>query len=79
MTPEFASAELNHLLQLELAEGTYRSVRSVLAGLKALRKSREFRSQWPIASRRSRTVERSFWAATRARRVFGLDRCRGGC
>ncbi len=46
MTPEFASAELNHLLQLELAEGTYRSSEeALLAGLKALRESRDFRSQ----------------------------------
>ena len=46
MTPRFASAELNHLLQLELAEGTYRSSEeALLAGLKALRESRDFRSQ----------------------------------
>ena len=44
MTPQFASAELNHLLQLELAEGTYRSSEeALLAGLKALRDSRDCR------------------------------------
>jgi hypothetical protein len=46
MTPQFASAELNHLLQLELAEGPYRSSEeALLAGLRALRDSRDFRSQ----------------------------------
>ncbi len=42
MTPQFVSTELNHLLQLELAEGSYRSSEEVLlAGLKALRESRD--------------------------------------
>ena len=46
MTPQFSSAELNHLLQLELAEGIYRSSEdALLAGLKALRDSRDFHSQ----------------------------------
>jgi hypothetical protein len=46
MTPQFASAELNHLLQLELAEGAYRtSEEALLAGLKALRESRDIRNQ----------------------------------
>ena len=46
MTPQFASAELNHLLQLELAEGTYRSSEeALLAGLKVLRDSRDFHGQ----------------------------------
>jgi hypothetical protein len=46
MTPQFASAELNRLLQLELAEGSYQSSEeALLAGLKALRESRDFRSQ----------------------------------
>ncbi len=46
MTPQFASAELNQLLQLELAEGTYRSSEeALLAGLKSLRESRDFRHQ----------------------------------
>src|SRR5712671_7593069 len=46
MTLQFASAELNQLLQLELAEGSYRSSEeALLAGLKALRDSRDFRSQ----------------------------------
>jgi hypothetical protein len=36
MTLQFASAELNTLLQLELAEGSYRSSEeALLAGLKA--------------------------------------------
>jgi hypothetical protein len=44
MTPPFASAELNHLLQLELAEGSYHSSEeALLAGLKTLREVREFR------------------------------------
>jgi hypothetical protein len=42
MMPQSVSAELNHLLQLELAQGTYRSSEEVLlAGLKALRESRD--------------------------------------
>ena len=46
MTPQFASAELNQLLQLELAEGTYlSSEEALLAGLKVLRESRDFRHQ----------------------------------
>jgi hypothetical protein len=46
MTPQFVSPELNHLLQLELAEGKYRtSEEALLAGLKALRQSRDVRSQ----------------------------------
>lgn len=46
MTRQFVSRELNHLLQLELAEGTYRtSEEALLAGLKALRESRDVRRQ----------------------------------
>ncbi len=46
MTPQFASAELNQLLELELAEGTYQSSEeALLAGLKVLRESRNFRHQ----------------------------------
>jgi hypothetical protein len=46
MTPQFVSTELNHLLQLELAEGTYgSSEEALLAGLKALRESRDTRRQ----------------------------------
>jgi hypothetical protein len=46
MTPQFVSAELNQLLQLELAEGTYRtSEEALLAGLKALRESRGVQRQ----------------------------------
>ncbi|HEX5471484.1 MAG TPA: hypothetical protein VFW73_06340 [Lacipirellulaceae bacterium] len=46
MSPQFASAELNHLLQLELAEGPYRSSEdALLAGLKTLREMREFQHQ----------------------------------
>jgi hypothetical protein len=46
MTPQFLSPELNHLLQLELAQGTYRtSEEALLAGLKALRESRDVRRQ----------------------------------
>jgi hypothetical protein len=46
MTPQFASAELNRLLQLEMAEGVYQSSEEVLlAGLKVLRESRDFRTQ----------------------------------
>lgn len=42
MTSQFVSTELNHLLQLELTEGTYRSSEeTLLAGLKALRESRD--------------------------------------
>lgn len=41
MTPQFTSAELNHLLSLELADGIYRSPEdALLAGLKVLRESR---------------------------------------
>ena len=46
MTPQFASEELNQLLQLELAEGTYRSgEEALLAGLKVLAQTCDFRSQ----------------------------------
>ena len=46
MQPQFASAELNHLLQLELANGPYRDPEdALLAGLKVLRDGREFREQ----------------------------------
>ena len=46
MMPYFASTELNHLLQLELAEGGYQSPEeALLAGLKILRQSRELQSQ----------------------------------
>jgi len=46
MTPKFASAELNKLLQLEMADGFYHSPEeALLAGLKVLRESREFQSQ----------------------------------
>jgi hypothetical protein len=46
MQPQFASAELNQLLQLELAHGSYRSPEdALLAGLKVLREGREFRAQ----------------------------------
>jgi hypothetical protein len=46
MTPKFASAELNKLLQLEMADGFYHSSEeALLAGLKVLRESREFQSQ----------------------------------
>lgn len=46
MTPQFVSPELNQLLKLELAEGTYRtSEEALLAGLKTLRESRDFRRQ----------------------------------
>jgi hypothetical protein len=46
MTPQFASAELNRLLQLELAEGIYQSSEEVLlAGLRVLRESRDFQTQ----------------------------------
>ena len=42
MMPQFVSTELNHLLQLELAEGSYHSTEeALLAGLKALRESRD--------------------------------------
>jgi hypothetical protein len=42
MTPQFVSTELNQLLQLELAEGSYHSSEeALLAGLKALRESRD--------------------------------------
>jgi hypothetical protein len=47
MTPQFSSPELNHLLQLELTEGAYRSPEdALLAGLKTLRQSRERDSQF---------------------------------
>lgn len=43
MTPQFASAELNQLLQLELAEGRYQSAEeALLAGLTRLRECRDF-------------------------------------
>jgi hypothetical protein len=46
MVPHFASAELNQLLQLELAEGAYGSAEdAILAGLRILREGREFRVQ----------------------------------
>lgn len=46
MTPQFASVELNRLLELELAEGRYRSPEdALLAGLRVLRESRDFRTQ----------------------------------
>jgi hypothetical protein len=42
MSSQFLSTELNQLLQLELAEGSYRSSEeALLAGLKALRESRD--------------------------------------
>jgi hypothetical protein len=45
MTPQFASTELNRLLQLELAEGSYQSPEdALLAGMKLLRESRGLRS-----------------------------------
>jgi hypothetical protein len=47
MSPQFSSAELNHLLQLELAEGGYPSPEdALLAGLKTLRQSRERETQF---------------------------------
>jgi hypothetical protein len=46
MTPQFSSAELNRLLRLEFAEGAYQSLEdTLLAGLKALRESRDFHNQ----------------------------------
>jgi hypothetical protein len=46
MTPQFASTELNRLLQLELAEGGYLSAEdALLAGLRILRESRDFQIQ----------------------------------
>jgi hypothetical protein len=46
MTPQFASAELNLLLQLELAEGSYQSPEdALLAGLRILRENRDFQAQ----------------------------------
>ncbi|MEX0611391.1 MAG: hypothetical protein WD738_03730 [Pirellulales bacterium] len=46
MTPQFASAELNRLLELELAEGSYHSPEdALLAGLRILRESRAFQTQ----------------------------------
>jgi len=46
MLPQFASTELNQLLQLELAEGRYQSPEeALLAGLKVLRQNREFQNQ----------------------------------
>jgi hypothetical protein len=46
MVPQFTSAELNRLLQLELAEGAYGSAEdAILAGLRILREGREFRVQ----------------------------------
>jgi hypothetical protein len=47
MVPQFSSAELNQLLNLELAEGVYRQPEDALiAGLKLLRESREFQTQF---------------------------------
>ena len=46
MLPNFTSAELNQLLQLELAEGLYHSPEdALLEGLKTLRERRAFQSQ----------------------------------
>jgi hypothetical protein len=46
MSQQFSSAELNHLLAIELAEGKYQtSEEALLAGLKVLRESREFQVQ----------------------------------
>ena len=46
MMPQFASAELNRLLQLELAEGSYQSPEdALLAGLRVLRESRDFQTE----------------------------------
>ena len=47
MLPEFNSAELNQLLQLELSEGRYVTPEDALvAGLRVLRESRESRAQF---------------------------------
>jgi hypothetical protein len=41
MTPQFNSPELNHLLQMELNEGAYKSPEdALLAGLQVLRENR---------------------------------------
>ena len=46
MVPQFTSAELNHLLELELSEGQYQSPEeALLAGLRVLRESRDFQVQ----------------------------------
>jgi hypothetical protein len=46
MNPQFSSSELNQLLQLEMAEGTYRSPEdALLAGLRILRQTRDLQSQ----------------------------------
>jgi len=46
MTLQFASDELNQLLQLELSEGSYQSPEeALLAGLRVLRRSRDFQHQ----------------------------------
>jgi hypothetical protein len=46
MIPQFSSAELNQLLNLELSEGMYqRPEDALIAGLKLLRESREFQAQ----------------------------------
>ena len=46
MSPQFVSAELNQLLQLELAEGMYQTPEeAILAGLRALRESRDLQLQ----------------------------------
>ena len=47
MAPQFVSPELNSLLQLELTEGAYGSPEdALLAGLKALRESRDVERQF---------------------------------
>jgi hypothetical protein len=44
MMPQFNSAELNHLLQIELTEGAYKSPEdALLAGLRVLRQNRDIR------------------------------------
>ena len=46
MVPQFTSAELNQLLELELSEGQYQSPEeALLAGLRVLRESRDFQVQ----------------------------------
>jgi hypothetical protein len=47
VSPQFISAELNQLLQLELSEGQYVSPEDALvAGLRVLRENRESRAQF---------------------------------